>query len=113
MYTFHVKLNLSILHIRCNSLFFLTPCSEHLCVLARVCAEVCVTCGSKVNKELMGAFRALCIPGSIIKTCHTGFTPLVHRTNVRFSDDILLTLNNSLAIKVEIFGYKVTCMYII
>ena len=55
--------------------------SPTLCDLARVCAEVCCACGPQVNSELMGAFRALCLP-TTMKSCHTGFTHLTCKTNV-------------------------------
>ena len=48
--------------------------------LAFVCAEVCCDKGGEINSELLGAFRALCIPNQ--STTKTGFTALTNKTNV-------------------------------
>ena len=58
------------------------PSSHTLCDLARVCAEVCCNVGVLVNKELMGAFRALSLPMTMMKSCMTGFTHLTSKSNV-------------------------------
>ncbi len=49
--------------------------------LAFVCAEVCCDRGGGMNSELLGAFRALCIPNQ--STTKTGFTALTNKSNVR------------------------------
>jgi len=67
--------------------------SPTLCDLARVCAEVCCACGPQVNSELMGAFRALCLP-TTMKSCHTGFTHLTCKTNVWCQDSSFQFLAN-------------------
>ena len=60
----------------------LSQCSHTLCDLAHVCAEVCCNVGPLVNKELMGAFRALCLPMTMMKSCMTGFNHLTSKSNV-------------------------------
>ena len=65
-------------------LFLCTYVPSHsptLCDLAHVCAEVCCACGPQINQELMGAFRALCLPVTM-KSCQTGFSHLSYKTNV-------------------------------
>ena len=57
--------------------------SHTLCDLAHVCAEVSCNIGVLVNKELMGAFRALCLPMNMMKACMTGFNHLTSKSNVR------------------------------
>ena len=58
------------------------PFSHTLCDLAHICAEVCCNVDSLVNKELMGAFRALCLPMTMMKSCMTGFSHLTSKSNV-------------------------------
>lgn len=60
----------------------LLPPSHTLCDLARVCAEVCCNVDPLVNKELMGAFRALCLPMTMMKSCMTGYSHLTSKSNV-------------------------------
>jgi len=57
-------------------------CSESLCDLANLCASVSSSCGPKTNKELMGAFRALCMPSQGLKGSHAGYSCLTSRTSV-------------------------------
>ena len=77
------------------SLFLCTYVHSHsptLCDLAHVCAEVCCACGPQFNQELMGAFRALCLPVTM-KSCQTGFSHLAYKTNVIPDFSILLYFN--------------------
>ena len=79
------------------SLFFRTYVRSHsptLCDLAHVCAEVCCACGPQINQELMGAFRALCLPVTM-KSCQTGFSHLAYKTNVIPDFSILCLLVHS------------------
>ena len=58
--------------------------SESLCDLTHICAAVSSSCGPKTNRELMGAFRALCMPSQGLKGSHAGYSLLTGRTNVSF-----------------------------
>ena len=71
----------------------LPPTSGILCHLAKVCAEVCSACGSTVNEELMGGFRALCLPQNILKSCHTGYVSLTQISNVSVTLIIIIIYN--------------------
>ena len=71
------KFSLSILYTVLRFVY-----SHTLYDLAHVCAEVCCNVGVLVNKELMGAFRALCLPMTMMKSCMTGFNHLTSKSNV-------------------------------
>ena len=56
--------------------------SQALYDLAQVCAGVTTVCGKQVNSELLGAFRALCLPTNIFKFCQSGYSQLTSRNNL-------------------------------
>lgn len=61
----------------------LSHCSQTLSDLATICAVICYDNGPRVNSELLGAFRALCIPN--MPTLKTGFSALTNKSNVSLS----------------------------
>lgn len=69
--------------------------SQTLYDLAQVCAGVAAMCGKQVNSELLGAFRALCLPTTIFKFCQSGYSQLITRNNVSQFHTIIIVADGS------------------